>query len=342
MKIVLLGFPQAGKKSLFSLLTGRSVPSGLKETESLDGNASVRDSRVDAIAAIVKPQKIKYAETSFSYCSDIREGDTKRGWMESARRSDMLCMVVRAFSSTSVYHEKGSIDPERDRSSLQTELLLADFELVEKRLERIGKEKRGGQTPVQIMEEKTLVKCKETLESDTMLLNLTLGEQELSSVRGLGLLTMKPIIWTYNVDEDAVKEEATNPVTVSCKIEQEIMGIDNVEERNAYLKELGLSSSGIDRMNRAAYDALGLMSFYTMGKDEVRAWSIRKGSTAPQAAGKIHSDIERGFIRVEVVKYDDLMAAGSEAAVKERGKVETKGKDYVIQDGDICTYLFNV
>jgi ribosome-binding ATPase len=342
VKIALLGFPQAGKKTLFSLLTGRSVPAGMKDTESLDGNASVRDSRVDSIAAIVKPEKTKYAETTFVYCSDIREGDAKRGWLESARRCELLCMVVRAFSSTSVYHAKGSVDPARDQSSLQTELLLADFELVEKRLERIGKEKRGGQTPVQITEEKTLVKCKEWLESDKMLLSVGLGEQELASVRSLGLLTLKPLIWTYNVDEDAVKEDATNPVTVSCKIEQEIMGIDNDEERNAYLKELGLSSSGIDRMNRAAYDALGLMSFYTMGEDEVRAWSIRKGSTAPQAAGKIHTDIERGFIRVEIIKYDDLVAAGSESAVKERGKVETKGKDYVIQDGDICCYLFNV
>jgi hypothetical protein len=342
MKIALLGFPQAGKRTLFSLLTGRAVPPGMKETDSLDGAAPVRDPRVDAISAMLQPEKTKYAETTFVYCSDIKEGDAKRGWLEPARRCDLLCMVVRAFASTSVYHPKGSVDAARDRSSLQTEILLADFELVEKRLERIVKEKRGGQTPVQIMEEKTLTRCKETLESDKALFGLKFTEQELASIRTLGLLTLKPIIWTYNVDEDAVKEDGMDPMTVSCRIEQEIMGMEDDAERKAYLKELGLASTGVDRMNRAAYDALGLMSFYTMGKDEVRAWTIKKGSTAPQAAGKIHTDMERGFIRAEVIKYDNLMEAGSEAAVKERGQVETKGKDYVIQDGDICSILFNV
>jgi ribosome-binding ATPase len=342
MKVALLGFPQSGKRTLFSLLTSRQVPAGLKDTESLEGVAPVRDPRVDAIAAMVKPQKTKYAETVFVYCSDIREGEAKRGWLEPARQCDLLCMAVRAFTSTSVYHPKGSVDPARDRSSLQTELLLADFEMVEKRVDRIAKEKRGGQTPAQIAEEKTLVKFKEALELDKRLSDLELEDWEKASIRSLGLLTLKPVVWTYNVDENAVKEDGIDPVTVSCKIEQEIMSIEDGGERSAYLKELGLSSPGIDRMNRAVYQALGMMSFYTMGEDEVRAWGIRRGSTAPQAGGKVHSDIERGFIRVEIIKYDDLMAAGSEAAVQQRGKVEIKGKDYIMQEGDICHFLFNV
>ena len=161
-------------------------------------------------------------------------------------------------------------------------------------------------------------------------------------MRSLGLLSLKPVLWTYNVDEKDVKDGGLDPVTISCKIEQEITAIEDAEERKQYLAELGLTSPGVDRMNRAAYDTLGLMSFYTMGEDEARAWTIRKGSTAPVAAGKIHTDIERGFIRVEVVKYDDLLAAGSEAAVKAQGKIQLKGKDYIIEDGDICNFRFNV
>jgi ribosome-binding ATPase YchF (GTP1/OBG family) len=152
---------------------------------------------------------------------------------------------------------------------------------------------------------------------------------------------MKPILWAWNVDEGDVKDGGT-PFTIACKIEQEIMEIEQPEERAAYLKEIGLFSSGVDRVNAAAYDALGLMSFYTMGPDEVRAWTVRKGSLAPTAAGKIHSDIERGFIRAEVVKYDDLVALGSENAVKLAGKALVKGKDYIIADGDICNFRFNV
>jgi ribosome-binding ATPase YchF (GTP1/OBG family) len=175
-----------------------------------------------------------------------------------------------------------------------------------------------------------------------MLADLALDPHELQSIRSLGLLTLKPVMWAYDVDEGQVKNEGTDPFTIACKIEQEIMDLESPEEQSLYLKELGLSSSGVDRMNRAAYDALGLMSFYTMGEDEVRAWTIRKGTLAPAAAGKVHTDIERGFIRAEIVKYDDLMAAGSEAAVRDAGKVQLKGKDYVIQDGDICLFRFSV
>jgi hypothetical protein len=222
------------------------------------------------------------------------------------------------------------------------ELLLADLELIEKRLDRMAKEKRGGQTVTQAIEEQTLRKCARFIEEDRWPGDAPFDVGELQSVRSLGILTLKPVLWTCNVDEADVKEDGRIPLTIACKIEQEIMGVEDIEERNAFLKELGLKSSGVDRMNRAAYDALGLMSFYTMGEDEVRAWTIRKGSAAPVAAGRIHTDMERGFIRVEVIKYDDLIAAGSEAAVRDRGKAYLKGKDYVIQDGDICCFRFNV
>jgi len=342
MNIALLGLPAAGKKTLFSLLTHRTIPAGRKESETLEGKAPVRDPRVNAIAEIAKPQRMKYAETTFALCPDVESGGRERAWLDAARRCDLLCMVVRAFSDPSVYHPAGSVDAERDKANLRMEVLLADLDMVEKRLDRMAKEKRGGQTTAQALEEQTLRKCASAIGEERWPSELPLDAHELQSVRSLGLLTLKPILWTYNVDEKDLKEESRNPLTIACKIEQEIMGVEDVEERNAYLKELGVSSSGVDRMNGAAYDALGLMSFYTMGEDEVRAWTIRKGSTAPVAAGKIHTDMERGFIRVETVKYDDFVAAGSEHAAKAQGKVQTKGKDYVVQDGDICHFLFNV
>ncbi len=169
--------------------------------------------------------------------------------------------------------------------------------------------------------------------------------EELSAICSLNLVTLMPVLWIYNVDEDRVAGsagEGGDVFLISALIEKEIMGIEDPTERDEYLKALDLDTSGLDRLNAAAYDALGLMSFYTMGKDEVRAWTIRKGTPAPAAGGKIHSDIERGFIRVEVIKYDDLVVAGSEAAAKSQGKAHLKGKDYIMEDGDICHFRFNV
>ena len=340
MNVALLGLPASGKKTLFTLLTGRGLVHGRKDNETIEGQAPVRDPRVSAIAGICKPERVKYAETTFLLCPDVISA-AHREWTDSARRSDLLCLVVRAFRDPSVYHTAGSVDPERDHSELQSELILADLEIVEKRLERIGKEKRGGQTAPQAQEEHALAKCRVALETGKAVVDAGLDDQELAAVRTLGLLTQKPLLWAWNVDEGEVRDGGT-PFTIACKIEQEIMEIQDPEERVVYLKEIGLSSSGVDRMNAAAYDALGLMSFYTMGPDEVRAWTIRKGSPAPTAAGKIHSDIERGFIRVEIIKYDDLLALGSENAVKLAGKSMVKGKDYVIADGDICNFRFNV
>lgn len=342
MKAALLGFPQAGKRTLFSLLTGRRVSETRKESDSIEGQAPVHDSRLDAIANVVKPRKMKYAEMTFVLCPDIKAVSDGRDWLEAARRCDLLCMVVRAFKDESVYHPSGSVDAERDRASLETELLLVDLELVEKRLERIGKEKREGQAPAQALEEKTLVKCAKAIESEKKPGDLDMEIHELESVKSLGLLTLKPVIWTYNVDENDVTDKGNGPVAIACKIEREIMDIEDAEERKEYLAELGLTSSGVDRMNRAAYDALGLISFYTVIKDEVRAWTIRKGTPAPAAAGKVHSDMERGFIRVEIIGYDDFIAAGSEALAREQGKAHLKGKDYILEDGDICTFRFNV
>jgi len=345
MKIALLGLPQSGKKTLFSLMTGREVSEHRNEGESLEGVAPIRDPRVDVLAEMADPEKTKYAENKIVLCPDMSEGTGKREWLDAARRCDLLCLVVRDFASENVYHPSGSVDAARDRRTLETELLLADLELIEKRLERLAKEKRSGLTPGQQKEEEVLLTCRDAVENENRVSTLCFGEEELAAIRSLNLVTLMPILWILNVDEERVgtAEPAGEDVfLISALIEKEIMGIEEPEERSEYLAALGLDSSGLDRLNAAAYDALGLMSFYTVGKDEVRAWTIRKGSPAPAAGGKIHSDIERGFIRVEVIKYDDLVAAGSEAAAKAQGKALLKGKDYIMEDGDICHFRFNV
>ena len=322
------------------MLTGREAPEGRREGEALEGLATVHDPRVDVLAEIANPQKIKYAETTFLLCPDISEGSTSRFWQESARKCELLCMLVRSFKDDSVYHPDGSVDPGRDLSSLETELFLADLEMIENRLLRMEKEKKAGQTQAQALEEKVLVKCRIAIENESRDVGLTMHEED--AIKSMGLFILKPILWAYNVAEDELAESSDKNLRIACKIEQEIMQIEDLEERKDYLLELGLTDSGVDRMNAAAYKALGLMSFYTMGSDEVRAWTIRMGASAPESAGKIHSDIERGFIRAEVTKFDDLVAAGNEKAVKESGKVQLKGKDYIIEDGDICNFLFNV
>ncbi len=343
MKIALLGFPQAGKKSLFRLLTGRDVPAGRKEDESIEGIAPIGDPRVDKLSELAHPERTRYAENNFVLCPDTSDQD-RRVWLDAARRCDLLCVVVRDFASPDVYHPKGSVDAARDRNDLEMELLLADMELLDKRLERIGKEKRAGLTPQQIQEEKALQRCQAVAAAGATLRTLELDEAERKSIASLGLVTRMPILWVYNVDEARVAGAPPAPdgLVVSCQIESEIMAMENAADRLAFMRDLGLAQSGLDRMNAAAYATLGLMSFYTSGPDEVRAWTIRKGATAPEAAGKIHSDIERGFIRVEVMKYDDLVAAGSEEAVKKLGRALVKGRDYVIEDGDICHFRFNV
>ncbi len=343
MKIALIGLPQAGKKTLFSLLTGRSVPENRKPGETVEGIAHVRDARVDKLSEICDPKRKVYAENHFVLCPDAVTGTNSREWLDAARKCDLLCLVVRAFASEQVYHPDGSVDAARDEENLKSELLFADMEMVEKRLDRIAKEARAGLSADQKVEQATLEKCMAALEEGTRLLDLPMEAHELASVCSLGLLTLIPLLVTHNVsEEDLAAEPSDGVLLVSCLIEQEIASMDDDAERQEFMEAMGISSSGLDRMNSAAYDALGLMSFYTTGKDECRAWTIRKGSPAPIAGGKIHSDIERGFIRVEVIKFDDFVGAGSEAAAKEQGKMLTKGKDYIIEDGDTCHFLFNV
>ncbi len=343
MKIAILGLAQSGKKTLFTLLTGRSVPETRKPGEVIEGVAPIQDSRVDALSALYKPKKTTYAENQFVLCPDITAGGSSRQWMDPARRCDLLCLLIRSFDSPEVFHPSGSVDPARDRAMIATELILADMQLVETRLQRLAKEKKGSQTSAQLLEEDILRRFNAALEEEKFLSSVPLEPDEEKVIRSLDLVTRTPVIYAYNVSEDEIgKDFGPGVFPISCAIEGEIAAIDDDEERQEFMAEMGITQPSLEKINAALYDALGLMSLYTAGADECRAWTIRKGSRAPAAGGKIHSDIERGFIRVEVMKYADLMAAGSEQAVKQAGKMQLHGKDYVIEDGDICHFLFNV
>ncbi len=343
MKIAILGLAQTGKKTLFTLLTGRTVPATRKPGEVVEGIAPIHDRRVDALSTLYKPKKTTYAENQFVLCPDITASSTARLWMDPARRCDLLCVLIRAFDSPDVFHPSGSVDPARDRSMIEAELILADMQLVETRLQRLAKEKKGGQTTAQALEEEVLQRFNDALEQEQFLSSVALTAGEEQVIKSLDFVTRTPVLFAYNVSEDEIgKDFGPGVFTISCAIESEIAAIDDAAERQAFMEDMGITQPSLDRINVALYDALGLMSFYTSGTDECRAWTIRKGSSAPAAGGKIHSDIERGFIRVEVMKFDDLIKAGSEQGVKQAGKMQLNGKDYIIEDGDICHFLFNV
>ena len=340
MKIAIIGLPQAGKRTLFTLLTGRSAPEGRKPEETIEGIAWVRDPRIDALTDIFQPKKSAYAENNFVLCPDATTGGESYEWLNAARRCHLVCLSLRAFEDDGVYHPAGSVDADRDRGNLEAELLLADMELVEKRLERLARESKSGLNPEQDREKAVLDKAMACLEDDRCLRELSLTDSERATVRSLDLVTFLPVLSVYNVSEDALGAHTGNgTVAVSCQIESEVASIEDEGERLEFLEALGLQSPGLDRVNAAAYDALGLMSYYTVGEDECRAWTIRKGASAPEAGGVIHSDIERGFIRAEVMKYDDFIAAGTEAEARNRGHLATRGRDYIVEDGDIMHFL---
>jgi ribosome-binding ATPase YchF (GTP1/OBG family) len=320
VRIALLGVEQAGKKTLFELLTGRPVSEQRRPNESVEGIAPIRDPRVDVLADICKPQKTTYASNQFVLCPDVTTNGGRQEWLEVARRSDLICPVVRAFDSDEVYHPAGSVDSERDRRELEAEIVLADLALVERRLDRLGRELQNGRTAEKVREHAALSKIRPVLEAEAPTSEAGLDPREHMLLEHLGLLSVRPRLWCYNVsEEEATRDFGPGTFAVSARIECEINELSETDERREYLATLGLSASGLDRLNAAAYDTLGLLSFYTIGSDEVRAWTVRKGSTAPVAGGKIHSDIERGFIRVEIIKYHELLEAGSERAARDRG-----------------------
>jgi len=354
MNLGLIGLPQVGKKTIFGLLTGIHAEKAPKRDGIAYAMAAVRDPRVDRLSAMYNPKKTKYAEIETALPPDIQPSATRSAqWITPLRNVDALLQVVRAFEADSVFHIEGSVDPARDLDIVETELLLADLAMVETRLTRLEKEARTkGKIPEN--EKNILLKCQAHLEESNSLRTLDLTEEEFKLIRSLQFLTMKPQVVAFNVGEDIkgaretladlaekVIQQGGSVVFLSASIEAELKDLDD-EERDMFMQDLGLTEPAAHRLSRATYECLGLLSFFTVGPDEVRAWSVRQGAKAPEAAGKIHSDLERGFIRADTVAYDSLIEAGSEKAAREANAYKLNGKEYEVQDGDVIEIRFNV
>ncbi len=349
MNLGIVGLPAAGKRTVFELLTGVKRDKAPTRDGMPFGIAPVRDPRIDRLSAMYRPRKTRYAEFEVVLPPDL-EPDTGRGaaWLEPIRRVDGLVLVVRAFTADNVFHVQGTVDPARDADLIQIEFLVADLALAETRLQRMDKERKAKALDAPREREYALLRrCLEHLQAEKPLRTLGLGEDERALVRSLQFLTLKPWVVVLNGGEDvpacerelsgvaeSLRGQGAEVVFLSAAIEQEIAELAP-DERAAFLEHLGLSEPASHRLSRAAYTALGLISFFTVGPDEVRAWTIRRGATAPEAAGRIHSDLERGFIRADTIAYEDLIAAGSEKAAREANLFRLNGRDYVVRDGDI-------
>ncbi len=352
MKIGLVGFPSSGKTTVFNALTGLNAETGMNAARGKThlGVVKVPDARIEALCALFKPKKKVLAEITFC---DVAAGASgggarslDRSVLDAMRDMDALCQVARSFEEPSLPEPPA---PLQELVDLEGEMVLADLELVEKRLERLRKE-RGKANP---REEATLERIKTHLDANQPLRLLSLSEEEWALFVSLRFLSQKPLLLVLNVDEGAVsapapaeiaayaKERGLGLVVLSAKIEQEISQMPEADQRE-FLASLGLSEPAAGRFVRAAFGLLDLICFLTAGEDECRAWPMRRGLTAHKAAGKIHSDIERGFIRAEVIKQDDLIALGSEGRCREAGKLKLEGKEYVVQDGDVINFRFNV
>ncbi len=358
MRIGLFGFPQTGKSSLFSLLTGATAAAaGGRDTVQL-GIAKVPDQRLDRLSDMHKPKKTTPATVEYMDLAAIEKGEAAEALpLDQLRTVDALAHVVRAFRDESVAHVEGSIDAARDASTMETELILADHTIAEKRLQKLELSVKKTNKEEDKKDLDTLRRCLAALEKEVPLRNLEFSEEELRRLRGFTFLSLKPLLLVVNADEaDARKlddgaaafglsEFAARPntevVALSAKIEAEIAQLDRADA-DAFRAELGIGSPALDRMIRASYHLLGSISFFTAGEDECRAWTIRRGTVARQAAGAIHSDIEKGFIRAELCAYDDLVAAGSWAACRDKGTLRLEGKEYVMKDGDVVNFRFNV
>jgi len=360
----IVGLPNVGKSTLFNAITKAGALAANYPFATIDPNVGVvdvPDPRLDKLTELVKPQKKVPTSFEFTDIAGIVKGASKgeglgNKFLSHIREVDAICQVVRCFDDENITHVAGKVDPIADIEVINLELILADLESVDKRLQRVSKIAKQKDKDAMI-EEPILIKIKEALENEKPARSVELTEDEKKVIKGLNLLTLKPMLYVANVSEDEVanadeneyvkqvrayaEKEGSKVITVCAKIEEEIAQLDD-EEKKMFLEELGIKESGLDQLIRAAYDLLGLATYFTAGEKEVRAWTFKKGMKAPECAGIIHSDFERGFIRAETVSFEDLLAAGSMQQAKEQGKVRLEGKDYVVQDGDIMLFRFNV
>ena len=365
MDVGIIGLGQSGKTTVFNAVTRGKAQTGFGGGQEPNiAVVKVPDKRLDTLTAMFKPKKhtpaeIRYVDFPAAGAAFGRGEGPGAQFLGQLRTVDALIHVVRAFDDPAVPHPEGSVDPARDVAAMDLELAFADLALIERRLERLAAELRSqkaGERGAGEREQALLERIKTALEADRPIRALGLGEDEERMIAGYRFLTQKPLLLVFNIGEEQVGEREalegawraryaqphTDVAALCGKLEMELLDL-SPEEAAEYRRELGLEEeTGLDRAIRLSYALLGLISFFTVGPDECRAWTVERGATAPRAAGKIHSDLERGFIRAEVIRYEDLVAAGSEAEAKRRGLLRTEGKGYIVQDGDVLHILFNV